>query len=105
MEMKTQGHPQLVHAQLLQLYREHWPEVDVNAVIETPAEIAIERSRARMLLSQVSEEERRLLYFLSLSEAPLGETTPLLSRNFRPVRQLLVIFLITLLVRGSSPLV
>jgi hypothetical protein len=69
-EMKTQGHPQLVHAQLLTLARNNWPVVDMNAVIETPEEIAAEQARARMLLAQVLDQEKQLLYRLSFIGGP-----------------------------------
>ncbi|HKP04569.1 MAG TPA: hypothetical protein VJU77_14555 [Chthoniobacterales bacterium] len=69
-EMKSEGHPQLVHAQLLTLSRQGWPDVDMNAVIEIPKEIAAERARARMLLAELPEEEKRLLYYLSLISGP-----------------------------------
>jgi hypothetical protein len=67
---QTEGHPQLVHAQLLTLSRQQWPQVDINAVVETPKEIAAERAQARMLLVALPEAEKRLLYHLSLITGP-----------------------------------
>ena len=67
---QTDGHPQLVHAQLLTLSRQQWPTVDINAVVETPKEIAAERAQARMLLVALPEAEKRLLYHLSLITGP-----------------------------------
>jgi hypothetical protein len=67
---QTQGHPQLVHAQLLTLSRQQWPQVDINAVVEIPKEIAAERAQARMLLVALPEAEKQLLYRLSLIAGP-----------------------------------
>ena len=45
----------------------------MNAVIETPEEIAAEQARARMLLAQVLDEEKQLLYRLSFIKNVLSD--------------------------------
>ena len=69
--LKTSGHPQLVHAHLLNLKRRQWPEPSVEDLIKMPTEVAQERSEKRQqLVDQLCAEEQELLFRLSLVLGP-----------------------------------
>ena len=68
--LQTSGHPQLVHARLLTLSRQSWPEVSALSFIRTPDEIREQRQQARHLLDALTPEEVELLYRASVALAP-----------------------------------
>ena len=63
-QLHTSGHPRLVHARLTRLRAKDWKE-DEN-IFQTPQEVVEEREEARQLLIDLSEDQRELLYRLSL---------------------------------------
>lgn len=63
----TDGHPRLVHARLTQLQQENWKyQGKIESLWQTPQEVVKEREEARQLLMGLSEDQRKLLYRLSL---------------------------------------
>ncbi len=63
----TYGHPRLVHARLTQLQQENWQyQGKIESLWPTPQEVVKEREEARQLLMGLSEDQRKLLYRLSL---------------------------------------
>ncbi len=63
----TKGHPRLVHARLTQLQEENWKyQGKIESLWQTPQEVVKEREEARQLLMGLSEDQRKLLYRLSL---------------------------------------
>jgi tetratricopeptide (TPR) repeat protein/DNA replication protein DnaC len=69
--INTVGHPQLVHAHLVNLSRRQWPEPTKEDLIEPPDEVTRERSDTRQqLVGQLSTEEQQFLYRLSLVWGP-----------------------------------
>ena len=66
-QVHTKGHPRLVHARLTQLQQEDWKyQGKIESLWQTPQEVVKEREEARQLLMGVSEDQRKLLYRLSL---------------------------------------
>ena len=66
-QVHTKGHPRLVHARLTQLQQENWKyQGKIQSLWQTPQEVVKEREEARQLLMGVSEDQRKLLYRLSL---------------------------------------
>ena len=66
-QVHTKGHPRLVHARLTQLQQENWKyQGKIESLWQTPQEVVKEREEARQLLMGVSEDQRKLLYRLSL---------------------------------------
>ncbi len=66
-QMHTNGHPRLVHARLTQLQQEDWKyQGKVESILQTPQEVVKEREEARQLLMGLPEDQRELLYRLSL---------------------------------------
>ena len=62
----TGGHPRLVHARLTRLREKDW-QLDINEdILQTPPEVVEEREQARQLLMNLPENQRELLYRLSL---------------------------------------
>jgi tetratricopeptide (TPR) repeat protein len=83
--LHTKGHPQLVHARLLHLADARWPALKHDDLLKTPPDVVRERSEAReMLIEQLSEEQRELVYRLSIigglfrrdHAVTIGENTP-----------------------------
>lgn len=69
--LNTTGHPQLVHAHLLNLSRRQWPKPTKEDLFGPPDEVARERSDTRQqLVGQLSADEQQLLYRLSLVLGP-----------------------------------
>ena len=65
--VKTQGHPQMVHAWLTHLAKNHWPEPDMDAFFETPPAVTQEQGEIQQQLSQqLSPEEQQLISRLSI---------------------------------------
>ena len=66
-QIHTKGHPRLVHARLTQLQQEDWKyQGKIESILRTPQEVAKEREEARQLLMGLPEDQRKLLYRLSL---------------------------------------
>ena len=62
----TVGHPRLVNARLTRLREKDW-KLDINEdILQTPPEVVEERGQARQLLMNLPENQRELLYRLSL---------------------------------------
>lgn len=65
--LQTKGHPQLIHARLLNLSGNGWPALTPDDFLKTPLDIDRERSAARgLLIDQLSVDERELIYRLSI---------------------------------------
>ena len=64
--LHTNGHPRLVHARLTRLQAKDWKEGKNESIFQTPREVVEEREEARRLLMDLSEDQRELLYRLSL---------------------------------------
>ena len=64
---QTLGHPQLIHARLLTLSRQGWPDVYVESLLETPEDIKEQLSQSRQLLNILSSDEKDLLYRCSVA--------------------------------------
>ena len=66
-QVHTNGHPRLVHARLTQLQQEDWKyQGKIESLLQTPQEVVKEREEARQILMGLSENQRKLLYRLSL---------------------------------------
>ena len=62
----TGGHPRLAYARLTRLQEKDW-QLDINEdILQTPPEVVEEREAARQLLTDLPEDQRELLYRLSL---------------------------------------
>jgi len=69
--LHTRGHPQLVHARLLHLADTEWPPPGPDDLLKTPSDVIRERSEAReLLIEQLPEENRELVYRLSIVLGP-----------------------------------
>lgn len=64
---QTSGHPQLIHARLLTLSRQGWPEVSIKSIWETPDDIKAQQAQSRQLLNNLAPEEKDLLYRASVA--------------------------------------
>lgn len=64
--LHTRGHPQLVHARLHRLAHLQWPSMKPEDILQLPSEVVDEQSQARQLLSHADEDQRELLYRLSV---------------------------------------
>lgn len=65
--LHTRGHPQLVHAYLIHLADTQWPILNANNLFKTPPSVIHERSETReLLVEQLPEEHRELIYRLSI---------------------------------------
>lgn len=62
----TSGHVQLVHAQMKNLVRQGWPHPSTDDVIKQSTDIGMALSEGRMLLKELPDSHRQLLYRLSL---------------------------------------
>jgi hypothetical protein len=62
----TSGHVQLVHAQMKNLVRQGWPQPSGENVFKQPVEVGQALSEGRMLLKELPDGHRDLLYRLSL---------------------------------------
>jgi energy-coupling factor transporter ATP-binding protein EcfA2 len=62
----TSGHVQLVHAQMKNLVRQAWPPPSSDDMLKQPTEVGKALSDGRMLLKELPEGHRELLYRLSL---------------------------------------
>jgi hypothetical protein len=62
----TNGHIQLVHAQVKNLARRGWPKPSTDDILQRPDDVEQELSEARMLLQGLPESHRELLYRLSI---------------------------------------
>ena len=66
-QLHTSGHSRLVHARLAQLREEGWPQPDtIEDFVKPPKEVGEEREAARQLLTGLPDNQRELLYRLSL---------------------------------------
>ena len=68
--MHTSCHPRLVHARLVRLREGDWKHDRDQNILETPREVIEEQKEARQLLGDLTEDQRELLYRLSLM--PIG---------------------------------
>lgn len=64
--IETRGHPQLVHAYLLNLRERGWPLLDTPALAEPSTAVAEEQTQARQLLTTRSDSARDLLFGVSV---------------------------------------
>ena len=66
-QVRTSGHPRLVHALLTHLREKGWQRQDViESILKTPQEVLEEREASRQLLLDLPEDRREFLYRLSL---------------------------------------
>ncbi len=66
-QVRTSGHPRLVHALLTHLREKGWQRQDViESILQTPQEVVEEREASRQLLLDLPEDRREFLYRLSL---------------------------------------
>ena len=65
-QAQTGGHPMLVHALFAQLQQEGWKRDIIESILHPPQELADVRETARQLLIDLPEDQRELLYRLSL---------------------------------------
>ncbi len=66
-QLHTNGHPKLVHAQLDRLREEGWRQPDtIEGILQAPRKVIEEREAARQLLTELPENHREFLYRLSL---------------------------------------
>ncbi|MHB8144004.1 MAG: hypothetical protein ACYDGX_10235 [Thermoleophilia bacterium] len=68
--LHTKGHPQLVHANLVHLKNVSWPAIKQDDLLLPPLEVVDERNEARELLAQLDDEQRQMLYRLSVIKGP-----------------------------------
>ena len=64
--LHTSGHPRLVHARFARLHEKGWQQDEDENIFQTPREVVEEREEARRLLTDLPEDQRELLYRLSL---------------------------------------
>ena len=62
----TKGHPQLVHARFIKLKSQGWKNLAREEILSTPKEIIEEKQQSRVLLQDISENQKELIYRLSL---------------------------------------
>ena len=65
-QAQTGGHPMLVHALFAQLQQGDWKRDIIESILHPPQELADVRETARQLLIDLPEDQRELLYRLSL---------------------------------------
>ena len=65
-QAQTSGHPRLVHARFAQLQQEGWKRDIIESILHPPQALVDERETARQLLIDLPEDQRELLYRLSL---------------------------------------
>ena len=65
-QAQTGGHPMLVHALFAQLQQEDWKRDIIESILHPVQELVDEREQARQLLIDLPEDQRELLYRLSL---------------------------------------
>ena len=65
-QLHTSGHPRLVHARLARLSEKGWKLDENENIFQTPPEVVKEREEVRKLLINLPEDQRELLYRLSL---------------------------------------
>ena len=66
-QFPTRRHPGLVHALLTHLREKDWkPQNVIESILHTPQEVLEEREAARQLLMDLPDDQRELLYRLSL---------------------------------------
>ena len=68
-QLHTSGHPRLVHAQLTRLRGKGWKHDENENIFQTPPEVVKEREEVRKLLINMPEDQKELLYRLSLMSA------------------------------------
>ena len=68
-QLHTSGHPRLVHAQLTRLRGKGWKHDENENIFQTPPEVVKEREEVRKLLINLPEDQKELLYRLSLVSA------------------------------------
>ncbi len=68
-QVYTSGHPRLVHAQLTRLRGKGWKHDENENIFQTPPEVVKEREEVRKLLINLPEDQKELLYRLSLVSA------------------------------------
>lgn len=87
-EASTKGHPQLVAAKLLALKERSWPNISMGTFASGDEMVDSERADARQLLEMLPEEQRIMLYRLSVfphrfrrtHAIEMGATPPALAR-------------------------
>ena len=67
--LHTSGHPRLVHVLLARLSEKGWKQDEDENIFQTPREVVEEREEARQLLTDLPEDQKELLYRLSLVSA------------------------------------
>lgn len=72
-QVQTSGHPRLVHARLARLREKGWKQDEYENIFQTPREVVEEREEARQLLIDLPEDQRELLYRLSLMSTKFRE--------------------------------
>ena len=65
-QLHTSGHPRLVHAQLTRLRGKGWKHDENENIFHPPPEVVKEREEVRKLLINLPEDQKELLYRLSL---------------------------------------
>lgn len=67
---QTLGHPQLIHARLIKLSTNSWPQLSSEELLNKPIEVIEEQEVARQLLNDIPNEDKELLYRLSIACNP-----------------------------------
>lgn len=68
---QTSGHPQLVHARVLDLKAKEWPQPSENDITRAPEDVVAERlDVCKSLLTSLSPEQLELLYRLTCLTGP-----------------------------------
>lgn len=84
MELKTLGHPQLVHARVAALETAGYPQPTANDLLATPGDVLDARAEARKLLVSLDPPSRELIYRLSLTTHLLSRAHILAAAEFPP---------------------
>jgi len=67
-DLQTKGHPQLVHARIISLQQKAWPKPGYDDFLKAPPDVEQHRAETRdLLIAEVSEQQRLLLYRLSMA--------------------------------------
>ena len=82
--IQTGGHPQLVHARLLQLSNKNWPKIQPEDIVTSPPEVEKEKGESRQLLESLSEEWKELLYRISIVVGPIRRDHALAIGEYNP---------------------
>ena len=86
-ELKTCGHPQLVHAHVVALEASGYPPPGLPGLLQTPREVQDVRVEARKLLANLDAPQREIIYRLSLTTHALNRDQIVAIANAPPPLQ------------------